>query len=51
VHLGLARAVLVQASCHGADNRGMLDAIAWSQVRTGGAWRGVAMVVGRRDRA
>src|SRR2546428_12667283 len=28
-HLGLARAVLVQASCHGADNRAMLDAIAW----------------------
>ena len=39
-HLGLSRAVLVQASCHGADNRAMLDAIAWSQ----GAWRGVAMV-------
>ncbi|HYA47712.1 MAG TPA: amidohydrolase family protein [Burkholderiales bacterium] len=39
-HLGLSRAVLVQASCHGDDNRAMLDAIAWS----GGAWRGVAMV-------
>jgi len=39
-HLGLSRAVLVQASCHGEDNRAMLDAIAWS----GGAWRGVAMV-------
>jgi len=39
-HLGIERAVLVQASCHGADNRAMLDAIAWS----GGAWRGVAMV-------
>jgi predicted TIM-barrel fold metal-dependent hydrolase len=39
-HLGLARAVLVQASCHGGDNRAMLDAIAWS----GGAWKGVAMV-------
>src|SRR5213595_3846367 len=39
-HLGLARAVLVQASCHGRDNRAMLDAIAWSR----GAWRGVAMV-------
>lgn len=38
--LGLSRAVLVQASCHGADNRAMLDAIAWSK----GAWRGVAMV-------
>ncbi|HEY6241575.1 MAG TPA: amidohydrolase family protein [Burkholderiales bacterium] len=44
-HLGLARAVLVQASCHGADNRAMLDAIAWSQqFEPGGAWRGVAMV-------
>jgi len=39
-HLGIARAVLVQASCHGKDNRAMLDAIAWSK----GAWRGVAMV-------
>ena len=39
-HLGLSRAVLVQASCHGADNRAMLDAIAWST----GVWRGVAMV-------
>jgi predicted TIM-barrel fold metal-dependent hydrolase len=39
-HLGFSRAVLVQASCHGADNRAMLDAIASSQ----GAWRGVAMV-------
>jgi predicted TIM-barrel fold metal-dependent hydrolase len=39
-HLGISRAVLVQASCHGADNRAMLDAIAW----TAGAWRGVAMV-------
>lgn len=39
-HLGISRAVLVQASCHGADNRAMLDAIAGSK----GAWRGVAMV-------
>jgi predicted TIM-barrel fold metal-dependent hydrolase len=39
-HLGLERAVLVQASCHGRDNRAMLDAIATS----GGKWRGVAMV-------
>jgi predicted TIM-barrel fold metal-dependent hydrolase len=38
--LALSRAVLVQASCHGTDNRAMLDAIASSQ----GAWRGVAMV-------
>jgi 2-pyrone-4,6-dicarboxylate lactonase len=39
-HLGLERAVLVQASCHGTDNRAMLDAIATSD----GRWRGVAMV-------
>jgi predicted TIM-barrel fold metal-dependent hydrolase len=26
-HLGVERAVIVQASCHGADNRAMLDAI------------------------
>jgi len=39
-HLGFARAVLVQASCHGGDNSAMLDAIA----RSGGAYRGVAMI-------
>lgn len=39
-HLGLSRAILVQASCHGTDNRAMLDAMGWSK----GAWRGVAMV-------
>ncbi len=39
-HLGLSRAVLVQASCHGTDNRAVLDAIASSQ----SAWRGVGMV-------
>ena len=39
-HLGLDRAVLVQASCHGTDNRAMLDAIAASE----GTVRGVAMV-------
>lgn len=38
-HLGLSRAVLVQASCHGTDNSAMLDAIQSSK----GAWRGVAM--------
>ena len=38
--LGITRAVLVQASCHGTDNRGMLDAI-----KTGGGnYRGVCMV-------
>ena len=36
--LGLERAVLVNASCHGSDNRVVLDAIAAS----GGRYRGVA---------
>lgn len=35
--LGVERAVIVQASCHGTDNSAMLDAIAHS----GGAYRGV----------
>jgi predicted TIM-barrel fold metal-dependent hydrolase len=39
-HLGLARAVIVQATPHGTDNAAMLDAIATS----GGASRGVALV-------
>ncbi len=38
--LGVTRAVIVQASCHGTDNRAMLDAIASSD----GAYRGVAIV-------
>nr|CAD6418124.1 2-pyrone-4,6-dicarboxylate hydrolase [Rhizobium sp. Q54] len=38
--LGLERAVIVQASCHGTDNRAMLDAIAWRPDR----YRGVAIV-------
>lgn len=38
--LGIERAVIVQASCHGTDNTAMLDAIAGS----GGAWRGVAIL-------
>ena len=38
--LGLDRAVLVQASCHGTDNSAMLDAIAAAN----GRYRGVAMV-------
>src|SRR6266850_7815229 len=40
--LGLSRAVIVQASCHGTDNRAMLDAIATS----GGRYRGIAIVDG-----
>jgi 2-pyrone-4,6-dicarboxylate lactonase len=38
--LGIQRAVIVQASCHGTDNRAMLDAIATS----GGRYRGIAIV-------
>src|SRR5690606_28822404 len=38
--LGIERAVLVQASCHGSDNSAMLDAIAASE----GRYRGIAMV-------
>ena len=37
--LGIERAVLVQASCHGTDNRAMLDAIKSSN----GAYRGVCI--------
>ncbi|HVY59261.1 MAG TPA: amidohydrolase family protein [Xanthobacteraceae bacterium] len=39
-HLGIGRAVIVQASCHGTDNRAMLDAIADNPQR----YRGVAVV-------
>ena len=39
-HLGLSRAVIVQATPHGTDNRAMLDAIASSS----GAYRGVALL-------
>ena len=38
--LGIERAVIVQASCHGTDNRAMLDAIAWRPEH----YRGVAIV-------
>lgn len=38
--LGIDRAVIVQPSCHGTDNRATLDAIATSE----GRYRGVAMV-------
>lgn len=47
-HLGIDRGVIVQASCHGPDNRAMLDAIA----RAGGRYRGVCIADGsftRRD--
>ena len=39
-HLGFARNVIVQATCHGADNRALVDAIRYS----GGKARGVASV-------
>lgn len=38
-HLGVDRAVIVQASCHGTDNRAMLDALAFAPER----YRGVAI--------
>ena len=38
--LGIERAVIVQASCHGSDNSATLDAIAGS----GGRYRGIAIV-------
>lgn len=41
-HLGFSRGVIVQASCHGTDNRAMLDTIARSE----GRYRGVAIVNG-----
>jgi 2-pyrone-4,6-dicarboxylate lactonase len=39
-HLGVERAVIVQASCHGSDNAAMLDCIASDPKR----YRGVAIV-------
>lgn len=39
-HLGFARNVVVQATCHGSDNRAMVDAL----VHSGGKARGVATV-------
>jgi 2-pyrone-4,6-dicarboxylate lactonase len=39
-HLGFARNVIVQATCHGADNRAMVDAC----MASGGLARGVATV-------
>jgi 2-pyrone-4,6-dicarboxylate lactonase len=39
-HLGFARNVVVQATCHGADNRALVDALTHSQ----GTMRGVATV-------
>ncbi|MET0336374.1 MAG: amidohydrolase family protein [Caulobacter sp.] len=39
-HLGFARNVVVQATCHGSDNRAMVDAL----IHSGGKARGVATV-------
>ncbi len=39
-HLGFTRNVVVQATCHGADNRAMVDAL----IDSGGKARGVATV-------
>jgi 2-pyrone-4,6-dicarboxylate lactonase len=39
-HLGFSRNVIVQATCHGADNRAMVDAC----LHSGGMARGVATV-------
>jgi predicted TIM-barrel fold metal-dependent hydrolase len=39
-HLGVARAVIVQASCHGTDNAAMMDCLASDPQR----YRGVAIV-------
>ena len=39
-HLGFARNVVVQATCHGTDNRALVDAL----VHSGGRARGVATV-------
>lgn len=39
-YLGFARNVIVQATCHGADNRAMVDAL----VHSGGKARGIATV-------
>ena len=38
--LGIDRAVIVQASCHGIDNAAMMDCLAWDPKR----YRGVAIV-------
>ena len=39
-HLGLSRGVIVQASCHGSDNRALVDALEAGQ----GRYKGIAMV-------
>ena len=45
-HLGIRRAVVVQANCHGADHAALLDALACSE----GRYRGVALLGRMRPR-
>ncbi|MFC5956149.1 amidohydrolase family protein [Streptomyces pratens] len=45
-HLGVSRNVIVQATCHGADNSALVDALKVA----GGRARGVATVLPRRHR-
>ena len=45
-YLGFERNVIVQATCHGADNRALVDALQ----RSAGRARGVATVAAERDR-
>jgi 2-pyrone-4,6-dicarboxylate lactonase len=45
--LGIERSVLVQATCHGTDNRAMLDALEWGR----GRYRGVALLDGNESDA
>ena len=48
-HLGFARNVVVQATCHGADNRAMVDALLHQQQRQS-AWRGYRQTQRHRRR-
>jgi 2-pyrone-4,6-dicarboxylate lactonase len=45
--LGIDRSVLVQPTCHGTDNRAMLDALEWGR----GRYRGVALLGGHESDA
>jgi predicted TIM-barrel fold metal-dependent hydrolase len=43
--LGIDRAVLVQPTCHGTDNRAMIDALVWGK----GRYRGIALLNGHEN--
>ncbi len=45
--LGIDRSVLVQPTCHGTDNRAMLEALEWGR----GRYRGVALLGGHESDA